>query len=120
MTTVKKHQIKNSKCKTLYLNCGCGEMKMIGRVKEDNKIGATFSISKSGGCSNCQVEAISRLISIALDHGAPPEHIVEELKDLGCPSPFSGKVDGKDVIVKSCSDCVSQLLNIYLKLNKEK
>ena len=51
----------------------------------DNKDFEIFStIGKAGKCDGAFLEAISRLISLALQHGISKNDIIEQLKDISC------------------------------------
>ena len=60
------------------------------------------TLGKAGGCDSAQLEAISRLVSLALRSGIDPSQIVEQLKGITCcPVWDSG------VLVRSAADAVA-------------
>ena len=119
---MKKH-IQSDKSKTLQIHTGCGDMKMIVKKKDGDDIRVAVTMGKNGGCSFCQAEGKSRLINIALKHGATIEEIIKELKDLGCSTPHVHMKEIPELAgqkkVSSCSDAIAQLLQLYLIKEKE-
>ncbi|MDI6641721.1 MAG: vitamin B12-dependent ribonucleotide reductase [Elusimicrobiota bacterium] len=96
---------------TLRMQTGCG--KMYVTINEDDAgICELFSqLGKSGGCTASQVEAISRLISLALRSGIPSDEIIEQLKGIRCPTPML--IEGKAIL--SCADAIAKGLEYYIK-----
>ncbi|MBI4282366.1 MAG: vitamin B12-dependent ribonucleotide reductase [Chloroflexi bacterium] len=64
------------------------------------------NLGKAGGCDMAQLEAISRLCSLALRSGIAPEQIVEQLSGITCCPQWS---DG--VLVRSAPDAVALVLS---------
>ena len=63
------------------------------------------NIGKQGGCEGAQLEAISRLCSLALRSGIPSSEIVDQLRDITCCPVWD---DG--YLIKSPADAVSYVL----------
>jgi len=66
-------------------------------------------MGKSQACQNAWIEAVSRLISLALQNGADVEDVIEQLQGIRCQAagiPFGGK--GKAVL--SCPDAIARTL----------
>jgi ribonucleoside-diphosphate reductase alpha chain len=69
-----------------------------------------FSTSgKSGGCDSASIDAISRLISLALRSGVDPDQVVEQLKGITCDPVWDG-----GTLVRSPADAVSLALSRHL------
>ena len=41
-------------------------------------------MGKAGGCDSAQLEAISRLVSLALRSGIDPANVIEQLRGITC------------------------------------
>jgi ribonucleoside-diphosphate reductase alpha chain len=60
------------------------------------------TLGKAGGCDSAQLEAISRLVSLALRSGIDPKNVVEQLRGITCcPAWDSG------TLVRSSPDAVA-------------
>jgi len=96
---------------TERVNTGCGYIYVT--VNFDNQgIAEVFStLGKAGGCAAAQLEAISRLISIALRSGVELESIVTHLRGIRCPS--IAWEQGRAVL--SCADAIARVLQKYVK-----
>jgi ribonucleoside-diphosphate reductase alpha chain len=67
------------------------------------------TLGKAGGCDSANLEAISRLVSLALRSGIDPSQIVEDLKGITCcPVWDSG------TLVRSAPDAVGLVLSHHL------
>ena len=74
-----------------------------------------FSTSgKSGGCDSANIDAISRMISLALRSGVDPDQIVEQLKGITCDPVWDG-----GTLVRSPADAVSLALSRHLREERE-
>jgi ribonucleoside-diphosphate reductase alpha chain len=68
------------------------------------------TLGKAGGCDSAQLEAISRLVSLALRSGIDPRSVIEQLRGITCcPAWDSG------TLVRSGPDAVALALERQLK-----
>ena len=67
------------------------------------------TLGKSGGCHGAQLEAISRLISMALRSGIDPSQIVEQLRGITCDPVWD---DG--TLIRSDADAMALVLSRHL------
>ncbi len=91
---------------TRRVTTGCGNLYVTVNF-DDNGICELFtSLGKSGGCASAQLEAISRLCSLALRSGIDVQSIIKHLKGIRCPSIAwdSGHA------VLSCADAIGGVL----------
>jgi len=96
---------------TEMVNTGCGHIYVT--VNFDNRgISEVFSIlGKAGGCAAAQLEAISRLTSLALRSGIDVDSIVKHLRGIRCPS--IAWEQGHAIL--SCADAIASVLEKYIK-----
>ena len=72
------------------------------------------TLGKAGGCDSAQLEAISRLVSLALRSGIDPGEVVDHLRGITCcPVWDSG------TLVRSAADAVALVLNRQLQEDGE-
>jgi ribonucleoside-diphosphate reductase alpha chain len=96
---------------TEMVNTGCGHIYVT--VNFDGQgISEVFSIlGKAGGCAAAQLEAISRLTSVALRSGIDVDSIVKHLRGIRCPS--IAWEQGHAIL--SCADAIASVLEKYIK-----
>ncbi|MDP2911732.1 MAG: vitamin B12-dependent ribonucleotide reductase [Candidatus Omnitrophota bacterium] len=96
---------------TTKVATGCGNLYIT--INIDDK-GLPFEVfiqmGKAGGCAASQLEAIGRLVSLALRSGVENNKIVEQLRGIRCPSP-SWEKTGR---IFSCSDAIARVLELRL------
>jgi ribonucleoside-diphosphate reductase alpha chain len=94
---------------------GCGNLYITINVDD---IGMPFEVfiqmGKAGGCAASQLEAIGRLVSLALRSGIENKKIVDQLRSIRCPSP-SWEKTGR---ILSCADAISRVLELRLGTGK--
>ncbi|MCF7886900.1 MAG: TSCPD domain-containing protein [Candidatus Omnitrophica bacterium] len=92
---------------TTKVTTGCGNLYVTLNQDENGSFFEVFTqMGKAGGCAASQLEAVGRLVSLALRGGIDIKVIVEQLKGIRCPSPSWDK--GKKIF--SCSDAISRVL----------
>jgi len=96
---------------TERVNTGCGYIYIT--VNFDSQgISEVFStLGKAGGCAAAQLEAISRLTSLALRSGIDVDSIVKHLRGIRCPS--IAWEQGHAVL--SCADAIASVLEKYIR-----
>ena len=68
------------------------------------------TLGKAGGCDSAQLEAISRLVSLALRSGIDPGEIVEQLQGITCCPAWD-----EGTLVRSAPDAVALALNRHVR-----
>ena len=95
---------------TERVRTGHGNMYVTINFDEESKPFELFgTLGKSGGCDSAQLEAISRLVSLALRSGVDPRNIIEQLRGITCcPAWDSG------TLVRSSPDAVALALERHV------
>ena len=88
---------------TERVRTGHGNMYVTINFDEAGKPFEVFgTLGKAGGCDSAQLEAISRLVSLALRSGIDPKNVIEQLRGITCcPAWDSG------TLVRSSPDAVA-------------
>ena len=96
---------------TERVHTGHGNMYVTINFQEEGKPFEVFStLGKAGGCDSAQLEAISRLASLALRSGVGVDDVVEQLKGITC-CPFWDE----GTLVRSGPDAVALALQRYME-----
>ena len=97
---------------TQLISTGCGNL--YSTINECDS-GIPFEIftqmGKAGGCAASQLEAIGRLVSLALRSNIEPEVIVKQLRGISCHQ--QSWENGQKIL--SCADAIGKALHQYLK-----
>jgi len=95
---------------TERVNTGCGALYVTVNSDEHGLCEVFSTLGKAGGCGYAQLEAISRLITLALRIGGDPQAVVKQLRGIRCPS--IAWEEGKSVL--SCADAVASVLERHI------
>ncbi|MEI8350422.1 MAG: vitamin B12-dependent ribonucleotide reductase [Candidatus Omnitrophota bacterium] len=92
---------------TTKVTTGCGNLYItINQDGDDAFFEVFIQMGKAGGCAASQLEAVGRLISLALRGGVDIKVITEQLKGIRCPSP--SWANGQKIF--SCADALARVL----------
>ncbi|NQU95098.1 MAG: vitamin B12-dependent ribonucleotide reductase [Candidatus Omnitrophica bacterium] len=102
---------------TTKIATGCGNLYVtINEDEADLPFEVFMQMGKAGGCAMSQLEAIGRLLSLALRSGIEISSIIEQLRGIRCPSP-SWEKGGR---IFSCSDAIARVIERRLIKAKQK
>ncbi len=91
---------------TFKFRTGC-ETLFVTVNSDDQGLCEVFAnLGKAGGCA-AQTEATCRTISISLRSGVDPKELIEQLKNIRCPSTMVRKKTNKDIKRVSCADAIA-------------
>jgi ribonucleoside-diphosphate reductase alpha chain len=92
---------------TTKVTTGCGNLYVTINVDEEGKPFELFTqMGKAGGCAASQLEAIGRLVSLGFRSGIEIKAIIEQLRNIRCPSPSWEK--GQRIF--SCADAIARIV----------
>jgi len=91
---------------TKKIKLGCGEFGITMNSENGELVETFLRLGKSGSCTSCLLEGISRLIGLCLRASMPIEDITNELTGAACGNGVW--IDGD--YLKSCLDCLGKEL----------
>jgi ribonucleoside-diphosphate reductase alpha chain len=92
---------------TTKVSTGCGNLYVTINVDEESRPFELFTqMGKAGGCAASQLEAIGRLVSLGFRSGLEVKSIIEQLRNIRCPSPSWEK--GQRIF--SCADAIARVV----------
>ena len=92
---------------TTKVSTGCGNLYITINSDGQGKPFEVFTqMGKAGGCAASQLEAIGRLVSLAFRSGIEVKSIIEQLRNIRCPSPSWEK----GVRIFSCADALARVI----------
>jgi len=96
---------------TERVTTGCGYIYITVNVDDKGICEVFSSLGKAGGCASAQLEATSRLISLALRSGIDLGSVTKHLRGTRCPS--VAWEEGRAIL--SCADAIASVLEKYIK-----
>jgi ribonucleoside-diphosphate reductase alpha chain len=100
---------------TTKVSTGCGNLYITINVDEEGRPFELFTqMGKAGGCAASQLEAIGRLVSLGFRSGIEVKSIIEQLRNIRCPSPSWEK--GQRIF--SCADAIARVVEKRLVNNQ--
>ncbi|MFA5410954.1 MAG: vitamin B12-dependent ribonucleotide reductase [Candidatus Omnitrophota bacterium] len=100
---------------TTKVSTGCGNLYVTINVDERGRPFELFTqMGKAGGCAASQLEAIGRLVSLGFRSGIEVKSIIEQLRNIRCPSPSWEK--GQRIF--SCADAIARVVEKRLITNQ--
>lgn len=109
-----RSRAKITKGITERVTTGCGYIYITVNFDEEGICEVFTSLGKAGGCASAQLEATSRLISLALRSGISIASVVKHLRAIRCPS--VAWEQGHAVL--SCADAIASVLDKFIKENQ--
>ncbi|MCX5702284.1 MAG: TSCPD domain-containing protein, partial [Candidatus Omnitrophica bacterium] len=92
---------------TTKVSTGCGNLYVTINIDEEGRPFELFTqMGKAGGCAASQLEALGRLVSLGFRSGIEVKSIIEQLRNIRCPSPSWEK--GQRIF--SCADAIARVV----------
>ena len=95
--------------KTYKMSTGCGNLYVTVNLHDGEVFEVFAKLGKSGGCPSCQLEALTRSISIGIRSGVTAHAYCRTLSGIHCSSPTYS--EGEQIL--SCPDAISKVLKYY-------
>ncbi len=101
---------------TVKVVTGCGNMYVQLNWYQGRLFEVFATLGHGGGCATCEMEALTRSITLGLKQGLPVDDYVHQLRGIRCPTPMPFP---KESAVFSCPDAIAKTLSEYGSLDIE-
>ncbi len=105
---------KVTKGVTERVTTGCGYIYVTVNFDDKGICELFSSLGKAGGCASAQLEAASRLISLAIRSGIDLRSVAKHMRGIRCPS--VAWEEGRAVL--SCADAIASVLEKHINGNE--
>jgi len=112
VSKIKRSKVTNGP--TIREATGCGNLYVTVNAngEEGSPVEVIARLGRSGGCTYCQNEALTRAITVGLKYGAPMQEFIKELKGIRCNNPYMWPEEDRTL---SCPDAIAKALEEYLE-----
>lgn len=95
---------------TVRVVTGCGKMYVQLNWCRGRLFEIFATLGHGGGCATCEMEGLTRSITLGLKCGVPLAEYIHQLKGIRCPVPVPFP---KEAAVDSCPDGIAKVLTRY-------
>jgi len=99
---------------TVKVVTGCGNMYVQLNWYQGRLFEIFATLGHGGGCATCEMEALTRSITVGLKSGVPLAEYAHQLRGIRCPAPMPFP---KEQAVFSCPDAIAKTLSEYGSLD---
>ena len=99
---------------TVKVATGCGNMYVQLNWYQGQLFEIFATLGHGGGCATCEMEALTRSITLGLKSGIPVSDYIRQLRGIRCPTPMPFP---KESAVFSCPDAIAKTLSEYGSLD---
>ena len=107
---------------TFCKKCACGTLYITVNKDEKGNLVEVFTHTSKGGICQANLNAETRMVSLALRSGVKIDEVVDQLKGISCPACTAVKAKGKQLDGISCADIIARTIEEFQsnKHNKPK
>lgn len=104
---------------TFCKKCACGTLYITVNKDTDGNIVEVFTHTSKGGICQANLNAETRMASLALRSGVKVHEVVDQLKGISCPACTATKAKGKKIDGISCADIIAKTIEEFQSNNKK-
>lgn len=99
--------------------CACGTLYVTVNHNEDGNLLECFVHTSKNGICQSNINALTRMISVAMRCGISVNEIIDQLKGINCPACIKAKSNGNNLDGISCPDIISRVIQEEYSLNNK-
>ena len=100
---------------TFCKKCACGTLYVTVNKDSDGHIVELFTHTSKGGICQANLNAETRMASLALRSGVKIAEVVDQLKGITCPACTAVKAKGGKIDGISCADIIAKTIEEFQK-----
>jgi len=105
---------------TFCKKCACGTLYVTINKDSEGHLVELFTHTSKGGICQANLNAETRMASLALRSGVKVSEVVDQLKGISCPACTAMKAKGKKIDGISCADIIAKTIDEFTNLNTTK
>lgn len=117
ITPISRKTIGTTYGATHCKKCACGTLYITTNLDKDGNLVEVFTHTSKGGICQANLNAVTRMISMALRSGVRIDEIEDQLKGIHCPACQMTKAKGNPVDGMSCPDIMSRTIKEFVEGN---
>lgn len=117
ITPVSRKQMGITHGCTFCKKCACGTLYVTINKDSEGHLVELFTHTSKGGICQANLNAETRMASLALRSGVKVSEVVDQLKGISCPACTAVKAKGKKIDGISCADIIAKTIEEFTNLN---
>ena len=117
ITPVSRKQMGITHGCTFCKKCACGTLYVTINKDSENHLVELFTHTSKGGICQANLNAETRMASLALRSGVKVSEVVDQLKGISCPACTAMKAKGKKIDGISCADIIAKTIEEFSNIN---
>ena len=117
ITPVSRKQMGITHGCTFCKKCACGTLYVTINKDSDGHLVELFTHTSKGGICQANLNAETRMASLALRSGVKVSEVVDQLKGISCPACTAMKAKGKKIDGISCADIIAKTIEEFSNIN---
>ena len=113
ITPVSRKQMGVTHGSTFCKKCACGTLYVTVNKDNEDNIVEVFTHTSKGGICQANLNAETRMASLALRSGVKVSEVIDQLKGISCPACTAMKAKGKQVDGISCADIIAKTMSEF-------
>lgn len=113
ITPISRKTIGTTYGATHCKKCACGTLYITTNLDKDGNLVEVFTHTSKGGICQANLNAVTRMISMALRSGVRIDEIEDQLKSIHCPACQMAKAKGLQIDGMSCPDIMSRTIKEF-------
>lgn len=110
---VSRKQIGVTHGSTFCKKCACGTLYITVNKDKEGNIVEVFTHTSKGGICQANLNAETRMASLALRSGVKVSEVTDQLKGISCPACTATKAKGKKIDGISCADIIAKTIEEF-------